>query len=77
MTTDSLAQILRAMYAEGATKYRKAAMVHLFGIKYADELEGRSIPEVLRRARVPHSYVSEVHKGMALAEYVEVKEEWR
>ena len=47
---------------------------HLFGIKYADELDTLSVPEVVKRADIPSSYPTEVYKGMKLSKYVEIRQ---
>jgi len=44
--------------------------IHLFGIDHADDLRGISIPALVRAAHVRDSYVTEIRKGMKLAEYV-------
>lgn len=47
--------------------------IHLFGIRYASELKGHSLKELVRMAHIPASYHTEIHKGMRLAEYVTLK----
>ena len=47
--------------------------IHLFGIRHAQELRGVSLKELVREARIPASYHTEIHKGMRLAEYVTLK----
>ena len=62
-----------------ARKYRKAPdgekvlSIHLFGIKYADEIRDMSLKDIVDRAGLPKSYKTEVRKGIKLAKYVEVK----
>ena len=56
------------MYDDPATG--KAVSIHLFGIRYAEELGGMPIEEVVARAGLPKSYQTEVRKGMTLARYV-------
>ena len=72
MTLDEAAQILGQMYYNAPHK-EQAAHIHLFGIKYAKQLEGLSNTEIVRRAGLPHSYYSEVAKGRKLSKYVVVK----
>ena len=62
------------MYDAGgrSPKRRQATAVHLFGIKYADELWHLPIKQIVRQARIPESYSDEVSKGRALTEYVEM-----
>ncbi len=44
--------------------------IHLFGIDYADELEGVNLAELVAAAGVPKPYATEIRKGMRLAEFV-------
>ena len=44
--------------------------IHLFGIRRARELQGVSLKDLVKAARIPQSYHTEIHKGMRLAEYV-------
>ena len=77
MNITELSDILKNMY-ENATN-NKAAMIHLFGIKYAKELKNDdiSIKELTKAAHIPESYVVEINKGIRPSEYVEVKEKYR
>lgn len=68
MTIGEAARLLRAMYDDPKTG--RAVSVHLFGIRYADELRGMNANEVAARAEIPESYATEIRKGMKLAEYV-------
>ena len=47
-------------------------MIHLFGIKYADEIRDCGVPvtTIVRLSGLPHSYNTEVSKGVRLARYV-------
>ena len=48
-------------------------MVHLFGIKYADEIRncGASVAEIVRLSALSHTtYATEVSKAVKLARYV-------
>ncbi len=73
MTTDTLATTLFDMYS-GARHGEKTTMIHLFGIKYADDIRdcGASVAEIVRLSSIEESYVTEVHKGIRLARYVTV-----
>lgn len=73
MTIDEAAKILSQMYRQGAATKEKAVQIHLFGIKYADELEGMSLPEVTARAGISEKYKTEIRKGMNLARYVQLR----
>ncbi len=68
-----LSCILKDMY-ESASR-NKTTMIHLFGIKYAQELQDDKIPlnELLKSAGIPESYAIEIRKGVRLSRYVEVK----
>ena len=65
MTVDQAANILRRMYQNAPPK-EQAAHIHLFGIKYAFELEGMPNTEIVRRAGLKPSHHSEVAKGRRL-----------
>ena len=72
MTIQELADQLREMY-DTAPKGEKAAYIHLFGIKYAAELDRFSPASVVERAGLRRSYGTEVNKGRNLAKYVDLK----
>lgn len=75
MTLNELAAALADMY-HNAPKGEAVAMIHLFGIKYANELQQSkfSKKDIARAARIPESYGTEISKGIKLAPYVTVKE---
>jgi hypothetical protein len=73
MTIDQAAKLLAQMYRQGAATKEKSVYVHLFGIKYADELEGMSLPELTDRAGISLRYKTEIRKAMNLAKYVQLK----
>lgn len=77
MTVIELGNKLKEMY-EGSNG-DKTAMIHLFGIKYADVIRNnRFTPrEILQVAQMPDSYFAEINKGIKLAKYVDVKEKYR
>ena len=74
---DTLAKKLKSMY--DSTNTEKAAMVHLFGIIYADEMAryGISAAEMIRAAGLTKGYNSELSKGIKLSEYVQLKDEYK
>ena len=72
MTVDEAAAKLKDAHRKGKKRGKAALCVHIFGIKYADELAGLSIKEVATRAGIP-GYAAEVNKGRNLAEYVDLK----
>lgn len=72
MQINQASKILREMYQK-ADKKEKAVSIHLFGIKYAQQIEGISAKDIVIGADLPESYKTEVRKGINLAKYVEVK----
>ncbi len=77
MTIWELGNTLKEMY-EG-NNGDKTAMIHLFAIKYANEIRnnGYTPAEILKVAQMPESYFAEINKGIKLAKYVDVKERYR
>lgn len=73
MTVEKAAKILGCAYRKGKERGQAALRVHLFGIKYADELANISSREVVSRAGIPRGYAVEIDKGRNLAEYVDIK----
>ncbi len=76
MTTDEAIRILQDMYRRAAATREQSLQFHLFGIKYADELEGWSTPtlrEIAGKATGSHSSGDEIYKGRRLAKYVTLK----
>ena len=72
MTPKELADILTRMYLHGPSE-EKMPNVHLFGIRYADEINGCgvSIPGIVRLSGLSHTTLAtEVSKGVKLARYV-------
>jgi 5-methylcytosine-specific restriction protein B len=72
MTFEQAANHLKQMYNDAA-KGEQALSVHLFGIKYAKDIDGMSTHEIAERAGLPRSYGTEIRKGVNLARYVELK----
>ncbi len=74
MTVNELANILSEMY-DKAINGEQVAMIHLFGIKYADIIRNnRYTPkEILKSANMQESYQVEINKGIKLAKYVVAK----
>jgi 5-methylcytosine-specific restriction protein B len=71
MTLNELGQKLSDMY-NNAPSGDLVAMIHLFGIKYAKEIDlgGYSKKEIAKNANIPESYGTEISKGVKLAKYV-------
>ncbi len=72
MTPDQAGRKLKEMY-DSAPEGEKAAHIHLFGIKYADEVDGLTNIDIVRQAGLPTSYGTEVAKGRKLSKYVRPK----
>lgn len=47
--------------------------IHLYGIKFANELKGIDLVELSVRATDKKSFSTEIRKGMKLAEFVTLK----
>ena len=73
MTYSEAAKKLKDMYEKGGQRKEQVTMIHLFAIKYADEISGMSLPDILNLAEMNESYKTELRKGIKLSEYVEVK----
>ena len=73
MTVDEAARILRDMYDAGGSK---TTAIHVFGIKYANELSGLPIKEIVRQSGLSETYPTEIYKGIRLAEYVKMVKEF-
>lgn len=69
MTLEEAGRKLWEMYSK-APNGEQVAHIHLFGIKYADELEGLANIAIVRKAGIHESYNTEVAKGRKLAKYV-------
>lgn len=73
MTINELGNALSNIY-HNAPKGEAVAMIHLFGIKYAQELKQSrfSKKEIARTANIPESFGTEISKGAKLARYVTI-----
>ena len=83
MEQQELANELRDMYNCGKQKGKGEGVAHiiLFGIKYAEELAGCSIADIIELSGIKKSrnlkkktYTTEINRGMTLAQYVELKQ---
>ncbi|NQZ90968.1 MAG: hypothetical protein HRT97_01355 [Moritella sp.] len=74
MQASELAQILKTMYVDSKDG-EAVAMVHLFGIKYKDQIKSCDISPVniAKLAGISEKYGTEINKGCKLAKYVSVK----
>ena len=68
------ARMLRHVH-QNAPQGKKVVYVHLFGIRYADELRDLPCARLIDLADVPTSYYMELWRARNLAEYVEIKED--
>lgn len=71
MTLNELGSKLSEMY-NNAPKGDSVAMIHLFGIKYAKEIKNSSYSkkDIITQSGISTSYLTELTKGVKLAEYV-------
>jgi len=74
VTKQDLAQKLNDMYYN-APHSEKVSMIHLFGIKYSEEIKecGTSTKEIAKAANINESYGTEISKGVKLGCYVDIK----
>lgn len=74
MTSSELGSMLKNMY-DKAPKGEAVAHIHLFGIKYADEIVKHrySIPKIVELSGIRASFSTEVSKGMKLSKYAVLK----
>ncbi len=70
MTVEEAAKLLKDEYAN-APNGEKTTRVHLFGIRYADDLARLSVPEVVRKSGIPSNV--EINAGIRLAKHVQIK----
>lgn len=70
MTLKELGEKLNEMY--NSRKGEAVVMIHLFGVKYAEEIKasGYSKKDIIKAAKISESYVTELTKGVKMAEYV-------
>ena len=73
MDVTEAAEILSSMY-RGAAKGEMVVQIHLFGIKYARQLQDLSLSDVVSQAGLSHTYATEINKARNLAKYVTVND---
>ena len=73
MMIEEAARILAEMYRQGKASRQASVHVHLFAIKYADQLEGMPLAELVERAGIDLNYKTEIRKGLNLAKFVQLK----
>ncbi len=69
MDTTELGKLLRESY-QNAQKTEKVTMIHLFGIKCAEEIKQCGIAEIIKESGIFSTYRTELGKGIKLAKYV-------
>ncbi len=74
MTLNELGNKLKEMYGN-APKGDSVTMIHLFGIKYADEIIKNNFSRkgIIEKSDILSSYLTELNKGINLSKYVESK----
>lgn len=72
MNFSELATILRNT-CDRAPSGEKVVSIHLFGIRYAGELDGISLRDLVEAAGINAPYATEIRKGMNLAAYVTLR----
>ena len=72
MEIGKAAGLLRRMY-DDAPRGEKVTSIHLFGIKYAQDIESISPRELVIRADLHESYHREIRKMLKLAKYVKLR----
>ena len=77
MSAYELGMKLKAMYS--LEHINKVAMIHLFGVIYGKTMRSENIKpiEVLKAAKMPESYVTEINKGINLSQYVTLRKEYK
>jgi hypothetical protein len=71
-TLATLGKTLADMY-KNAPKKEQVTMIHLFGVKYADDIQKVGIREVVEQAGIHSTYRTELNKAVKLAKYVNPK----
>ena len=74
MTLSTLGFKLNEMYTN-APKGDSVAMIHLFGIKYANEIKESNFSkkDIISQSDISKSYETELSKGIKLSKYVILK----
>ena len=68
------ARLLRHIYST-APEGKKTVYIHLFAIKYADDIRNLSYTRLVDLSGIPTAYHIEIWRALNIAEYVELKEE--
>jgi hypothetical protein len=73
MTLRELGKKLEEMY-DTAPRGEQVTMIHLFGVKYHNEIKEYGIREVIEESGIRSTYKAELNKAVNLAKYVTPKE---
>ena len=73
-SADELGIILNKMYHKAPRK-ETVTMVHLFGIRYPEDIRRAGVKEVTKAAGIGDEYKAEVNKGIKLAPYATLSPE--
>lgn len=72
MDAIKLGKLLKESY-DSAEKGEKVTMIHLFGIKYSEEIQKSNISEIITESGIYSTYKTELGKGVKLARYVKLR----
>jgi len=75
LTENELGIKLKEMYEVGCPKKEAVTFIHLFGIKYADDIRSNrlNVAELIKVSGISPTYITEINKGIKLSKYVEIK----
>ncbi len=71
MEAKELGSTLRDLY-ENAGRGKQVTKIHLFGIKYSNEILKAGIKDVIKESGINSTYATEVSKGINLADWVKI-----
>lgn len=67
-----LGDILKSMYKAGNNNHSQVAGIHLFGLKYGQNIRANklSVKKIVSRAGLSENYIVEINKGVKLSELI-------
>ncbi len=68
-TVRELGEILADMYTNAPRK-EQVTMIHLFGVKYHEDVQREGVREVIEASGIHSTYRTELNKAIKLARYV-------
>jgi len=71
MEAKELGSILKGLY-DNAKRGQQVTKIHLFGIKYSEEILKAGIRQVIIESGIRSTYATEVSKGVNLADWVKL-----